>query len=394
MTILGYIKHIGIPVAALLLLYLLNPLNLTILLGYALVGIFLLFNLNKLPKLADKNFMLFLVFGITYTMFNYFGDHKGIQYLIIQAVFPCIFFALGTTMTPKRLSKTVLVQLLLLIGAAYSFTAVLSVIANLNEGGFAQVNRKIPQFWNKAPLKSTTVASYLIFNSVIPAILVANRKRFNLLSIVVWIAVYLVSLVASFRLGSRTLIVISAFSIILSLCYLISQQSLKQNIRLGALIVFIIGALVLFSPIDADSPIFSTLGHRLSSGGASESNATAGNRTQFWAEGFENLFKKPLGWKSSMHHHNLWLDMAKNGGLIPLLFFLIGNVHCYRYLRKIMKQKNKDLGVNVTFIVLFLSSFLLFFTEPVIDGNFFSIVLYSLHTGILVGYYKKMTQPT
>jgi hypothetical protein len=121
-------------------------------------------------------------------------------------------------------------------------------------------------------------------------------------------------------------------------------------------------------------------------GSGVKSASSAGNRTELWAEGVEKLFKKPLGWRSTRHHHNLWLDMAKHGSIFPLLFFLISNFNCYKDLKKVLKYSGPDLGINVTFIAIFLATFLFFFTEPVIVGNFFSIVIFCLFFGILRGY--------
>jgi hypothetical protein len=199
-------------------------------------------------------------------------------------------------------------------------------------------------------------------------------------------AIFGVSLIASFRLGSRTLVVISFVSLLAAFGYILSKQSLLQNMKLFISALGIVLLIYIFIPIDLDSPIFSTLGQRLQNQSAIQNTATAGDRTGLWAAGVEKLFENPLGWKYQRHHHNLWLDMAKDGTFIPLLFFLINNVLCYFGLRKVFKVSGNDVGLNVTFLLVILSTYLLFFTEPVIEGNFFSIVLYCLFYGIMIGY--------
>ena len=89
-----------------------------------------------------------------------------------------------------------------------------------------------------------------------------------------------------------------------------------------------------------------------------------------------------------MHHHNVWLDIAKKATIIPLFLFLVNNVFCYRSLKNVFAISGKDIGLNVTFLLFFLATFLLFFTEPVIEGNFFSLVVYCLVFGIMNGYIK------
>ena len=389
MVVFNYIKHIGIVIVMLLLIYLLNPFNLTIKAGYALIGAFIVLRANRFVQLIDRNFLLLLLFSITFSMFNYFGENKGIQYLIIQATFPYFFYALGKLMVTKETTEKGLIHLIIILGFTYSFDSLLSIIFNLKQSGFAQTDRFIPSFWSGTPIKATTMASYMFYNSVIPAILVANKNRLSLFWHIVYTGFFLITLVCSFRLGSRTLIVIAVLSMLASIGYLVINQSAKQNIRLLFFLIVLLGGIFVFAPIDLDSPIFSTLGHRIQTGGGVESASTAGNRTTLWAEGVEKLIEHPLGWESRMHHHNLWLDMAKLGGIVPFLFFLTSNVFCFLDLRKAFRLSGKDLGINVIFLAIFLSSFLFFFTEPVIEGNFFSIVIFCLFFGVMRGYIEK-----
>ena len=289
-------------------------------------------------------------------------------------------------MITPNLSNKKIISLILFIGFIYSISSLLSILTNLASGGLGQTDRLIPSFWTGEGESSTKVASYLIYNSIIPAIVVANRKRFGILTKLILIAIFAISLVASFRLGSRTLIAISFVSLFASFAYIMYKQSLLDNFKLVVATLSLLIFIYLFVPINWDSPIFSTLGHRLQSSSGSESTATAGNRTGLWADGLKNLFQHPLGWKYHSFHHNLWLDIPREATIVPLLFFLINNVLCYSSIKKAFKLSGGDIGFNVTILLFFLSTLLLFFTEPVIEGNFFSIVVYCLFYGILRGY--------
>lgn len=388
MKVFKYIKSIGFIIILLLIVFLLDPYSLAIKSGYAMVAALIIFKGRSLIYNIDRDFIVILAFSVTYSMFNYFGENRGMQYLIIQATFPYFFYALGKMMVTPTISNKGIIYLILSIGFIYSITALLSIISNLMQGGFIQTDRFIPSFWNGEEIKSTKVASYLIYNSIIPAVVVANRKRLGIIAKIVLLSIYGVSLIASFRLGSRTLIVISILSMLASFVYIVIKQSPKDNLKLFATLVVLALITYIYVPFDLDSPVFSTLGHRLQNSEAVANTATAGNRSGLWAEGLEKLFESPFGWHSRMHHHNLWLDTAKNGSFIPLLFFIVNNVFCYKSLRKAFVLSNNDLGLNVTFFLYFFSTFLFFFTEPVIEGNFFAIVVYCLFFGILNGFIK------
>lgn len=392
MVLSNYIKNIGIVLSILFFIFLLNPYDLTVKSGYGLIAILVLLKGRTITHAIDKDFLVLLAFGFTYSMFNYFGDNKGVQYLIIQAFFPIFFYSLGKLIIHNNLSAKQIIYLLLGIGFVYSITILLSTIFNLVDGGFEQSDRFVPSYWNGNPIKATTAASYLIYNSIIPAVIVANKKRFGIVPIAILLLIYIVTLICSFRLGSRTLIAISLVSCLVTILYIIYKQNLRSNLKFIATLVAIAIIVYLYVPINWNSPIFSTLGQRFKTGGAVESTATAGNRTGLWMDGLVNLFENPLGWKSRHFHHNMWLDTAKNGGIIPLLFFIINNIFCYKYIKKSLALPNKDFGLNITFILFFLSTFLLFFTEPVIDGNFFSIVLYCFFFGVLKKYLQIQNQ--
>ena len=392
MKIYEFIKIIGLPIIFLLFIFLLDPYSLSIKAGYLLIVAITVFKGRTLILNIEKDFLMILAFSITYSLFNFFGENRGVQYLVIQATFPVFFYGLGKMLITKtKISSKSIVTLLMFIGLMYSFTSILSIVFNLIDGGFNQFKRFIPSFWTGEEIKSTTVASFLIYNSVIPAIIVANRKRFNSVTKIIWLVIFVVTILASFRLGSRTLLGISLLATLASMVYIVFKQSILDNLKLGISVLLILGIILIFVPIDANSPIFSTLGHRIKHG-AGESTGTAGNRTVLWAAGLKNLFTHPLGWKSHMHHHNLWLDMAKNATFIPLIFFIINNIFCYSSIKKAFKNYSEDTGLNVTFFLIFFSTFLLFFTEPVIEGNFFSIVIYCLFQGILNGYLKNKNE--
>lgn len=390
MSLFSYIKQIGLPISFLLFIFLLN-LNelLTIQIGYLMVAAVIILKGNTLVHNIDRDFLAILAFSFTFSLFAYFGENRGLQYLIIQATLPVIFYSLGKLMIPSKVTNKGIIYLLVTIGFVYSFTALLSIISNIVAGGFVQVERFLPSYWTGLNIKSTTWASYLIYNTILPAIVVASRKRLGIFEKIFMLAIFAVSLIASFRLGSRTLIVISILSMMLAFGYVVSKQTLLENLKFLAVSALLVLLVYFFVPFDLNSPIFSTLGQRLVNQGAVESTATAGNRTFLWAVGVEKLVENPLGWTYHQHHHNLWLDIAKIAGFIPLLFFLLSNIFCYKSIRKIFKDLKVELGVKVTFFLFFLSTLLLFFTEPVIEGNFFSIVVYCLLLGIMNGFIKE-----
>lgn len=386
MTILNYIKDVGYLIVFLLFIFLLNPYALAIPAGYLLIITLVIFMGRELISNGiDKDFFLLLAFGMTYAMFDFFRENRGVQYLIIEATFPCFFYALGKILIIPRLSNKNVFYIIVTIGFIFSLSALLSILLNLLKGGFAQTNRLIPSIWSGKEILATGMASLLIYNTLLPAILLIYKKQLPLFIKLLFATLYGLTLVAGFRLGSRTLLAVAGLAIIITLIIALLKQNPLENLKLITTVALASTIFFIFFPINFDSPVFSTLAYRLQSTGAAESTLTAGGRTGLWADGFDKLLTHPLGWTSKRFHHNVWLDTAKVAGIIPLLFLIINNISCYIGIRKLFSFSSTqiDLGLKITFLLYFLATYLLFFTEPVIEGNFFSFVLYCLLFGIL-----------
>lgn len=384
MTLKSYLSDLGYLLAALLFLHLVNPFDMGHIFAYLLLIVYFLTKKDVLIQNLDFEFFLLLLFGFTYSLFNSFGDHKGVQFLIMQAVFPSFFYLLGKSMIHKEMSPKNVVAVVLISVFIFSSTAMLSVSSDLMKGGFTQIGRLINNYWNNKPLQSTYYSIYLIYNMAIPIIFIASRKTFNMGYRLGMLAIYIVSLLCVFRLGTRTAIAITIITTTLGLFLLFSQQSFKQNIRLVVILGVSVYLFLNFNPIGLDAEVFSTLGHRLQSANTS-STATAGGRTAYWAQALNSLVEHPLGWTSRKHAHNLWLDLAKVAGVIPLFFFLAFNIKNFKSLVRLVRLPKSDdmLLLKITLGLFTLGALVAFFTEPVLEGSLFVVTFYCFLQGML-----------
>ena len=395
MKLSSYINKIGYVYIILLFLILLDPFTLAFAFSYLLFVVVIVFKKDLFFSNVDKDFVILLFFSITYSLFNVFGENKGFQYLIIQAVFPAFFYVFGKTLILKGMSKNNIVFLLLSVTLIYSSSSLISVILDLLKGGFAQSDRTIPIIWTGEGKLATGMSGYLKYNVMIPAIIIANRKKLNLGTKGILIVLFVASLLSGFRLGSRTLVVITVFTLFLSLVIVTTKQKIGENFKLYFGLSIITLLILTFVPLDLDADYLSALGHRLNNADTS-SAASAGGRTELWMDGLEKVFTQPLGWKSSHFHHNMWLDAAKVSGVIPVFFLLFNNVRSLYFLKSIFSFKGDNLGLNVIFTLYYFGSYMFFFTEPVLEGSFFTFTLFCLFQGILMGYinlYKTSNQP-
>ena len=94
----------------------------------------------------------------------------------------------------------------------------------------------------------------------------------------------------------------------------------------------------------------------------------------------------PLGNIPYAHYaHNLWVDIAKETGIIPfilyILFCVISAVTVITYLKRSNFDREKVIFVSSIFV----ASILVFFTEPVMEGSpmTFGIFCFVVGGGIL-----------
>ncbi|WP_339709591.1 hypothetical protein [uncultured Kriegella sp.] len=385
-SILRYIQHIGWPIAALFAFFLLNPFDLGYLAGYLLVPI--IYTRGDFIKTnLDSSFFILFVFSVVYALFYSFDPNMHIQTFVFYMFFPPTFYLLGKYFIGKTKNVRQLYVLFFIVGCLYSFTALASVALNLLKGGFAQYDRTIGIFWTGRPVTATLMAAFFTYNMCIPTLLLIPQKRFKLVYKLGAIGIFIVSLLCTFRLGSRTQLAICLLSIVMGLFFIIPKQSTKQNLRLFGIMIVMALVLLRFVSFDLDADYLSVLGNRLQE---SEDTGTAGNRSQRWAKSLGNLFSKPFGWERSEfgYSHNLWLDVAQSTGLLPFLLLLIFTIKSSLKIAKVILVKNQNLPFRTMMITYFMATHLLFFVEPVMLGAFYMFLLFCFFQGATNVYVK------
>jgi hypothetical protein len=113
--------------------------------------------------------------------------------------------------------------------------------------------------------------------------------------------------------------------------------------------------------------------------------STAGGRTQKWAKSFEYIVERPLGWsvEDFGYSHNLWLDTARAGTVIALVFLLLFTLLSFKRIFTLLRKTEIDIVFKNQCLVYYLAFMLQFFVEPIIDGSFELFALFCLFLGII-----------
>lgn len=381
MLLFSQLKRIGLLLSFLLVLYLVNPFDYGHFFGYLIV-ITLLLQKKVLVPLLDKTFVFILLFSTTYALFYASNPISGIQFVLIYLLLPPFFFILGKKIG-HSVEKNKLPLLLCFFVFLFSLSPLLSVLKNIMEGGFVQIERSIPMIWNGNPVSATIMGSFLTLNMCIPSILITRPVNFNTISKLLLTLLFILSLMCTLRLGSRTQLGIIVITSLISFAYIFPKQGIKKNTQMIFTLAISIILFFKYSSINLNSDILTAFAGRMKD--SNNNIANAGGRSDRWVKSLKHMFSDPLGWDVNVfgHSHNLWFDVLRVGGIIAFILLIIFTIRATRNMVKKVRNKNVSLSSKVHLLVYFIGFILIFMVEPILEGMSSLFIFFCLFIGIV-----------
>jgi len=376
----------------LLLITFLNPFYY----GYRIAILFIFivfFNSRKYIFLFDKNVFLLFLFAGSYEIFAALRPDaidKTLISIIPNIFIPSLMYLVGKKISAKYPKADTRTFFLFFISASFAFIPLISILTQILNNGFEFGQRSMYLIWDKkTEFAATGLGSYFSLSLASIGLLnVGSKSGFQKKLNYAIIALFVLSIICVIRLGSRTQLVIVLASFLISYILTFSRKHIFKNI-------FFIGTAVFLSVYLFDTlsklPEISILFERGDSG--ENGIATAGGRTGRWIGSFNSIFTDPWGWKFSRYGyaHNLWLDVARVSGVIPLFFLLLFTFSSFKLYVKSFKIVKYSTYLKLYITLLILSIFLGFNVEPVMDGLYLLFLIFCLFIGFLAGIVKKGT---
>lgn len=387
-AIIRYILDNGILLILLLALYLINPFSINHYIGYLLTPIILIHS-NFIKKNLDFDLVLLLLFSAFYALFYSFNATamQGKQFIVIYALSPITFYLMGKFLIRNNLSPKGVYYILFVIGVLFSTSAVISVFINFQEGGFAQLDRTIPMFWNGNPVSATIMGGFLTFNMCIPALIITSQGKKGWAFNIAAAGLFIISLICVIRLGSRTQLGIFLTTSIFALLYIMPRQTIKKNAWLLGLIAALVLYLIQNVSFDLNADWLTTFAGRLS--GGSDELVSGGGRMERWTKSLEYLISHPLGWeiKEFGYSHNLWLDVLRVSGIIPFILLVVYSIRSYLQIKKTVNINKENIYLNALILIFSIAFLLLFMMEPIFEGLYTFFLVFCLFKGIVNKYH-------
>lgn len=379
----SFIKNFGYINFLFVVLTFTNLFGFGYLFGYMTI-VLIFFKQGIIKNGMDSFFLSLLVFAVVYAFFYYLEPWKGLQYFLIYMLSPPAFYLWGKQVFKSLTHSDKIIPVMMLLGVIYSLPALVSVLLNIMEGGFAQHERSIPMFWGGEPVGATGMAQAFMFNICVPAIFFSMVKKMDKLLVIILTIFFVLSLACVLRVGSRTLLAIMLISLLIALLLVSPKLSLKQNMIRYGLLSFGVLMIIQNVSFDLDSDIFSTFASRMEDN-AADDIASGGGRSDLWGNSFKYMQSNPYGWGLERfgYSHNLWLDTFRVGGFPSFVLLLLFTIKIIWLLITIFFTKTMSLSLRLLFVLYSIAFVSIFMVEPGIDGNYSLFIFFCLFAGIL-----------
>lgn len=334
-------------------------------------------------RYVDKNFMMLLLFGFSYSVIAYF-NYGGISY--VYNVLPIINFPMAYLMgrmiadtnIPERQITT-----LWYFALAMALLTMLSVYVDFIENGFAFVGRDIKligysnengEFLYTATglyskiMLLTLFASFLFFRT--------NNKKKWLMIITACVA-----FVCCLRLQSRTAIYVIATSLMIPLLFGSKDFRINKLIGIGFVIAVVSYVLMHYSSELLIIDRFQNNNVFDNEGGES--------RMDLSIKTLKELQNNPFGgMRSSRYAHNLWIDVARVSGWLPAFILILVTWRWIKITVKVFKLPSVDEYYRLFVVLVSICLLLYFNTEPILEGASMLFTFSCLFYGMISNYSK------
>lgn len=340
---------------------------------------YLLIKKQKFIIPITSNFYVLVMFCLSYTVISSINGNSS------YILFVCPILAYYSGMMIYNLCKgdyKYITKCITAIAIGFFAHAMLNLSFNIGSS-----DRNIMDFWTKSSLAATLQATLvtMILSMFFYTIFCMKSiwKKIFLISCMLLSLLYL-SLIAT-----RTPIVIwSVVTIVAVIFYMILNNKLKKHLK----ILVIIGALIItmiymynnntfgLKVIVEESNLFARLNE-------SETLKSDESRLETQVLAIDSILKNPLGTKDYIgdlkYAHNMWLDLAKEVGIIPFILLIIYTINIIASVLKIIRNNNINKDYKILISSIYIGMLINFLVEPILQGIPFYFLMFVIINGLI-----------
>lgn len=321
-----------------------------------------------------------LLFSFFYSIVTVISNQYGSgSFLISYLIAPVAFYRFGRWMMSVFYDEKVRQRLLFCIVTCYLLSLFIMTFKDIALVGIVNVSRVLLGDLNDGEGLAATLYGMMAAVGIgcVGACFAKGQKIWVRLG---YILIVSLSLLIVMHLVNRTGLIVFLGCLIITL--VVSTKMRISKVLLSLLFIAIFTILFINTGVISDEVVEAYMQREVSS----TSDATQlGGRRAIWIDAVKNLVTHPLGWNRVHYAHNLWLDIARVGGWLSLLVFLITTMNWCKSLFRLLRKPTKPFYLTVVSVNV--AMLIASFVEPVIDG---SILFFSLFM-MIWGYAKSLS---
>lgn len=349
--------------------------------------IILIISNRSIFKYFDLNAILLFWFFVIYALVSEFNKEfkTGVSDSLI--VMPLTLYVAGKWFVSRVNNSVQFTLIFIALGFSLGSIALFAIYNNLLISGFEDGSRNIAVGVSSQETSATVLGGTLIVLISVGGMIFTKSNKLSVMQRFAISILFVISLFAAIRLGSRTLLGVGAISLLMGFFANVQRNRMMQNI---AFIVIILIALYIISIyVSGFVDINFYFRDRIDS--EEHGFASAGGRLDRWLSAIGLLITHPIGWGINLigYSHNFWLDVARNGGWPSFIFSIVITIMFFFNLNLAL-EKNKDDKIFYTFAICMSAGFMLLFSvEPILDGFTYVFAMFCFFFGCINAYCKK-----
>lgn len=332
-----------------------------------------------------------LIFGFLYAVFDSTFLYQDI---LRFAVTPVLAYLAGWVLCENSKDKFSLIRYIVyVVAVGKGLHALLNIPINVDNLRWLQTD-----FFTGEVISAT---EYGALNTIIFSTasywLIAEKK---VLVKIFGIALFIISLLYGFELGSRTqFLILAVCFVICTLVYLIQKNNLKTAFRflIGVLIAIVIYTIMYNNDTFGIRTLIesSNLADRIKSANSGSLTRADDYRIDSLTNGLDSLLSHPLGGLRDVEYfHNTWLDIGRISGVVPFIAWLVFTVSSFKHVLFFVRKKFTSIEMGILLLSLFLGLYINMFVEPAMEGMIWMVYTFVWISGMIDSTYYTDTDLT
>lgn len=328
----------------------------------------------------NTNLIVLIAFSITYyiNLLLYSQDVSEISLFCIISYFIGILIICLS----KNINKDIKIYIYS-IALGFFIHAMLNYFTNLGT-----TNRNTIDIWRKTVKSATLQATMLtmIMGTSFFSLFCVKKRLYK---IILGICIIL-SLCYDMVLATRTLLVVSIISFVVSWIIFINSKENKKYLFKSIIILLVFIEIITIIFVTNLGGIRekiedSNLVKRINRTDTINSDKS---RVNTFFLSIKTIFDYPFGGNNDKignlkYSHNMWLDVAKEAGIIPFLLLCLFFIINLRNLIKIILNKKEDLNIKILLVGLYVAVLLNLSVEPILQGEPLFLIMFCMIMGMV-----------